>query len=287
MKPYKRIKTSKLGQAKKTRALRFVFVFLTLTILVLIALVIYLTKSIYSLNFSFVRQIKDDGIEVVSMNFKRSSMQSIFIHPDTVLDLPGNKGRYKASSIWKLGLKSKGDNRFVPRVVSYNFLLPVYDVVSSEESTLDYKSKIAVYLVDRGIIGLKHQKFNLQESGFLRQIDFGDGSSGYELSKKILPRSMTLAFVDELSSQMDGLNLHDMSGSASKLEYLSLIVESMGSKIVAYKKGYDSELNCRVTYKSSNEVIFFEKLFGCEIKQEDTADNFILLQIGAKFLNNF
>ncbi|MEK7168706.1 MAG: hypothetical protein AAB778_01725 [Patescibacteria group bacterium] len=240
-------------------------ILISIIILILVFFLLFITVKINNLGkFSVIKKASDGGASVLIIDIKKESVTNYKIDPDFVLNSSYGYGEYKLSSLWILGGKEGLNGDLVAKSIASNFLIPIYLWKDDSKSNLSIYQKIKLRLVSKNIQSdaLKFKSFDL-------------------------PNSILINFVNEKIQESGiGVEVDDLTGDTDSINKVSKIVGTLGTKVVNYNKGYNSDFGCEV-YAFDTEIReLLSNIFDCKsFTNEDKSK--IKLKLGAKFAERF
>lgn len=235
---------------------------LLLTLFLVLITIIYFVIALPRLQkFIFLDRTKDGGGEIVIV--ETDSITKYKIDSQKLLVSSRGLGEYKLESLWTLGEKEGYSGKLAVESVSKNYLIPVYLWRMDGKSNLNLLQKVKIKI---------NNLTNIEPIKVLETFD--------------LPNSILVKFVD-LNIQENNVlvEVDDLMGSQETIERVSSILDTLGTKISGYSRGYDSEMDCVILGRDGDALDILTKVFNCAKKIEDQ-DN-IKIRLGAKFAERF
>lgn len=257
----KRERKKRLNNNKKPL---IILILIIILILVSFLLFVIIVKINNLEKFTVVSKSSDGSTDILIIDPKKEAVTNYKISPDLVLNSSYGYGEYKLSSLWILGDKEGMGGDLVVKSISSNFLIPVYLWNSGNKSNLNLYQKIK----------FKFALKNIQ-------------NKAVELKSFDLPNSVLINFVNEKIQESEiGVEVDDLTGDTDSINKVSKIVGTLGTKVVNYNKGYNSDFNCEVYAFDAEIRELFSNIFDCKgFINEDKSK--IKLKLGAKFAERF
>ncbi|MBL7036326.1 hypothetical protein ISR94_00570 [Candidatus Microgenomates bacterium] len=237
--------------------------------------------------FSYVKETKEGGAEILVYDPKNTSVVSILIPGETQLELSFNLGDYRLKNAWKLSESEDLEGVLIVRSLVKNFSIPVYLYKTESKTNLNIFQRIKVWMLDSGTGGVSESQFDLVDTSVLKAKKLLDGNRGFVVYGEI-PAYITVNFEQQSFSEfVPMVDIVDKTGDYKISDTVSGVFSTMGAKVSSYSKQPPQKLNCVVSGKNPEQVKITSKIFDCHIGQKPEGESDIRLEIGTDFVNNF
>ncbi len=252
---------------------------------------------------------KQDGTgEVVILDPSSSSITTIEIPANTVVDASHQLGTWKFGSITKLGQNENLGGDFLKNTIIKSFNFPIDDwasenflnvisgnilkstkaIFNNNDTNLSFIDEIRVALFSLPIGNNQRININLKNSSYLRDVRQKDGSEGLEIGET-MPGNLESYLVDPFISQSN-LNVLINNGShdSSTVDTVVKTIEVLGANVSSVQNSGNNTDDCKVIGIREVAVNKIAKIFDCKVSLEKANSNFdIEVDFGTKFKERF
>lgn len=265
---------------------------LKIIILLIILIFLWSSYSLYSdrgINYekiSLIQPTSRGDISILVIDYKLKQFDEIVIPANTELEVSGNLGKRKVSTLWKLGEDEDREGELVANTISSNFLIPIdgwsekviYDPSysfsrnakfvldgSSSGFNLIDRSKIVSFLVNNR---KPKSSINLNDTSALKNANV-DGEERYVFEGTI-PDKILSYFVDpNFSENTYKIMIRRSLENSDHSEKIGKIVETLGVKPAFVSLDYrDKDSTCVV--KSVDQFLLrkLSTIFSCRAQTQ-------------------
>lgn len=248
--------------------------------LFLVTFVFFLFRGTYwngSSRFRLVLADPDGGVTIALIDPKRNELQPFRINGDLQTETAYGYGKFKVSSLWKLGeQEKKGGGNMVARTLIKGLGVPV-------EGFLSYGDSVSAFPLARGMLFATETNVSLIDR--LRFVWFSLNSR--ILDMKDLSPDNTIILGEEIAKLSDGIVTLSYTTELSDTQVRSLntLVSNLGGKILDISINQEKlSYTCEVKGPS----LFSHKLariLNCHYVKTDTEG--VTLIVGEEFAKNY
>jgi hypothetical protein len=301
------VRKKRLRRTKKDHRLTKKFVFLSVLLLGFFYFSLQ-TKYFRSNSKLILTTASSDYVYVSVFDNQQNEITTVLIPANTQVDVARNLGVWKIGSIWNLGKNEKLGGRLLAETIIKNFNAPVSAWTSSRgigfsqggiknvlvsilmplSTNLKIGDRIRLGLFSLGVKEFKRTTIDLSKTKYLDRQVLRDGSEGYVLTDDI-PQKLLVIFSDPVFAQSNvRVVINDLAGNDQITKKLGEIIEAIGGKVVAVKKGELADTDCIAASQIDRLSKRASELFGCRaIVNKDIDKNTLELTIGGKFEQRF
>lgn len=297
-----------MSTRRSTKRFDLKYIFSGFIILALLAFSLFFLSTLSDKNKINVAIKGEDGAILVS-SFDPDSREitTILVPPQTQLDVSHELGKWKAKSIWQLGINEKLTGELLPQVVTKNFHLPLFlwadspaigfsksdlraligALVLPYKTNLSIIQRIKLFSTALGVKNFNKTTIDLSKTSYLRKTKLADGENGFVVTNS-LPSQLIPIFSDpEISQKKITVEIIDASGEGGFATEVGETIEIMGAKIAAVTKVPQENFDCLVWGKDREIVSKIAAIFSCK-RDKKVDENFdIEIKIGKIFAQRF
>ncbi|MFC1646783.1 hypothetical protein ACFL1A_00735 [Patescibacteria group bacterium] len=303
-----------------TRHIVFLLKITTILVVLILAFFIYIRAKKDTIPYISIG-FATDPVLIVFFNKEENSLMSISVPASTNIDVTGNSGLYKLSSVWELSLldETKGEvfkNSLETAIgvpISYFYGFGAEIRSDSDQNNLDictieslYKYINKSYISDISVndyISFCWSKMFLEESdideieiidqSYFEKIVFPDGSKGsiFNLGRidNLLDRYLEINSLRNENLSIAFFNNTDAQGLSSRV---SRIFTKIGIRVVSAQVGEESVKNCLISgNKDALESLsanIIGSMLGCGSKEVDNISGVdISVYLGDEVAKNY
>lgn len=256
--------------------------------------------------FSIAIKTKNDDVILAVFDKELEEVTRIIIPGSTQVEVSRQLGTWKIGAVWQLGENESLGGLLLAETITKHFKLPVviwadYPAEGFLQSSpwafikavvFPYKTNMLVGdKINLGLFSARVKKFkrisvNLSKTPYLKKTTLIDGNEGYLLAGE-LPLNLIALFSDK-EVVRSGLRvvISDLTGKYGLAEQIGEIIEVLGAKVVAIRKGNSSDFDCEIIGSEEQIVKKFAVLFSCQ--ENIKADSFDLeVRLGENFAKRF
>jgi hypothetical protein len=212
--------------------------------------------------FIYVDRTEVGDAEIIIVDSDEGSVLKYLVPADTELSSSQGYGNYKLSSLWILSEKDTSEGKIVSDTLMKNYNIPIYNWKDGSKSNLNFFQRIKAFLIG------------------LQNLSVSEVFDNNNLSNSIL-----INFLDsDISDNQLKIEIDDLTGSYSALDFVSKTVEVLGAKVSSNSKGYDKDLDCIVSGKNILYVAKIANIFSCSQEIDESTNSDLKIKLGAKFV---
>ena len=244
----------------------YFLIFIPVLILIILLTLYFIYKLATLPKFVFLNRNNVNGeSEIFIVDSKNDYIKKYVFSDELLVDSSYGYGEYNLKNLWILSEKEKLGGKLMATTISKNFSLPIYYFLDQKKTNMDilhmFKARIAI-------------KSNLSDEGVIESKD---------LSKSTLADFVN----DVIQENAIDVIIDDRSGNPTSSENIALIVSTLGSKVVDYRKGFDENLDCEIQSNVNSEIVKnLSNIFGCPVSLVK-GDGKVVIVIGNKFSSRF
>lgn len=244
------------------------FLIFTLIFSVLISIILFFAFKLSNIDkYLFVnRDLKDGSTNIYVVDSKNDYIKKYTFSDEMIIDSSYGYGEYNLKNLWVLSEKEKIGGKLVVTSINKNFNLPLFYYLNGNQTNMDLLHRIKSKMVISNLV-----------------------SDDYLIKDFELPKYISVDFVNnEIQESGVEVIVEDLTGSYDVGENIAQIIDTIGSKVVDYKKGYDENLDCEVIGQSQYLLAdSLSSIFNCKFIESVDYGERILIRIGAKFGSRF
>lgn len=251
---------------------------------------------------------KTGAVYVSSFDFEAKKITTFVIPATVELEVSRSLGKWKAKSLWQLGINEKLGGTLLSETVTRNFHFPIFlwadnlalgfseggvakaltALFAPYKTNLGIMDRIRLFFIAVTVKSFDREVTDLSKTSYLRKTKLADGEEGYVVTKN-LPQELIYLFTETLINERETkVEIVDLTGTYGVSEGVGATVEVLGAKILATTKGPPNDSDCLVLGKDRLIVGKIAKVFSCKEGKGSDNDRFdIQIKIGKKFAQRF
>ncbi len=298
-----KIKSKKFGFKKY-------MVFIGISLFLLTTTFLIIRPHIWNRSERLVIAIARDNGEaaVVFVDPLVSSITTIVIPADTLVNVGRQLGEWKIKSVWQLGQNEKVGGKLLAETVTKTFRIPAeawgnekianfisgkpLDILKaftlSGQTNLTLRDKIFLSLFSLRLKMADKIFIKMEETGVLEKTKLPDGQEGYVVRTILSPQLVGIFSDSQVSKEGKLIQIIDKTGEFSVAQKVGQIIETLGAKVVFLSKKEESEGDCIARGNNSVTLKKIAKIFSCQVVSKgDSSDLDIEVEIGKSFAKRF
>lgn len=233
---------------------------------------------------------RNGNVTVSVMDPAGGTRSDIIIPGNLQVQVAGELGTWKLSSIWQLGVNEKKGGNLLAKTIVKNFGFPVvaWKDEETQKSNLSLGDKLRLWIFNLRVRGNSIYEVDLSQTAFLKKTRFLDGESGYVVSGALPLEISALFFDDEISKGNLKARIVNFSNNSLVAEKLGQVIEIMGVKIASIEKRESADFDCNLSGSNIRLIDKLDLIFDCSNNSSEESGGYdVSLEIGKGFIRRF
>jgi len=239
---------------------------------------------------------------------KNKEITKIIIPGNCEVEVARNLGRWKAKSLWQLGINEKHVGYLMSDTIIKNFKIPVNAWADSSaqsyfeanifkvlrltffpyKTNLSFVDKLNLALFCLQVKEFKRSEYDLKKGLMLAERRLLDGEKGYVLTGEIDSKLLVIVGDEEISQKGIRVIIYDASTKPFLAETVSKVIGVMGGKVFSIVASEQGNLDCLIRGKEKKLARLFADVFSCQVSEKKINENFDLeITLGEDFSRRF